>query len=227
MTMPFTPDQFFDLFAAYNRDLWPAILLLWLASVSVAWTFLRGRAARSLVLWLLAAHWLWAGLVYHLSFFTRINPAAWVFGAAFVLEALLLGRLAWQDSKRGIPVLPTFAIDGRHPVRFAVSAAFVIYGLAYPAIALASGHPYPQTPTFGVPCPTTMLTAGLFVGVGAVPRYLLVVPVLWSGIGGSAAWLIGVRADLVLPVAGVAMIVSLATPRSHATSRLRPGHATR
>ena len=41
MQLPFTREQFFDLFAAYNAALWPALAALWLASV----------VASALVLW--------------------------------------------------------------------------------------------------------------------------------------------------------------------------------
>ena len=36
MQLPFTKEQFFDLFAAYNVELWPALIALWIASVLVS-----------------------------------------------------------------------------------------------------------------------------------------------------------------------------------------------
>ena len=33
MTLPFTPDEFFDVLAAYNERLWPFVLMLWLVTV--------------------------------------------------------------------------------------------------------------------------------------------------------------------------------------------------
>ena len=36
MQPPFTKEQFFDLFAAYNVGLWPALIALWIASVVVS-----------------------------------------------------------------------------------------------------------------------------------------------------------------------------------------------
>jgi hypothetical protein len=38
---------------------------------------------------------------------------------------------------------------------------------------------------------------------------LSIVPIVWSAIGGSAASLLGVRADYALPVAGLALVLSL------------------
>lgn len=88
MRLPFTSQQFFDVFGAYNAVAWPAVVVLWLATLFVFISFVRGRA-NTVALWALAAiHWLWSGVVYHALFFTVINPAAWVFAAFFVLEGV-------------------------------------------------------------------------------------------------------------------------------------------
>ena len=90
MQLPFTKEQFFNLFAAYNEALWPALIALWIASVAVSVLLLSSR--RPPDRWisaLLAAHWAWSALAYHAAFFTRINPAAWLFAALFLLQAAL------------------------------------------------------------------------------------------------------------------------------------------
>ena len=76
MQLPFTREQFFDLFADYNAALWPALLALWIASAVVSLLLFASRRVPDR--WtsaLLAAHWAWSGLVYHAAFFTRINPS--------------------------------------------------------------------------------------------------------------------------------------------------------
>ncbi len=103
MRLPFTKEQFFDLFAAYNGAVWPAIVALWIASVIVSVLLLRSqRPPDRWISALLAAHWAWSALAYHLAFFTRINPAAWAFAALFLLQAVAFfwygvvqGRLAF------------------------------------------------------------------------------------------------------------------------------------
>ena len=64
-----------------------------------------------------------------------------------------------------------------------------------------------RIPAFGVPCPTTIFTAGVLML--ATPRSwrLSIIPVMWSVIGGSAANLLGVRADYALPIAGIALAI--------------------
>ncbi len=87
--MPFTAHEFFDVFAAYNSALWPLALALWVVTTAVFVPFVvRPRVGTVLPLLLLAGHWLWAGILYHAWFFTAVNPAAWVFAALFVLQAV-------------------------------------------------------------------------------------------------------------------------------------------
>jgi len=50
--------------------------------------------------WLLAAFWAWMAVAYHFAYFTRINPAAWLFGALFLVEAALFARYAFDRTLR-------------------------------------------------------------------------------------------------------------------------------
>ena len=93
MPLPFTREQFFDLFVAYNQALWPAVVALWVASTAVVALRLSARHQHDRwVSALLVGHWAWSALAYHLAFFTRINPAAWLFAALFLGEAVLVFR---------------------------------------------------------------------------------------------------------------------------------------
>ena len=201
--MPFTHDQFLDVFVRYNAALWPAAVGLWLASAATfAWLLRSGRAASRPVAALLALHWAWSGIAYHAAFFTRINPAAWLFAAMFLVEAVCLAWFGvWRRRLR-------FSVT--RGLRYSVGVVFIVYGLAYPAIALASGQIFPRAPTFGVPCPTTLLTAGVLLTADTpFPRLVLVVPILWALVGGSAASLLHVPADWALVAAALALVVRL------------------
>src|SRR3990172_2072818 len=90
MQLPFTRDQFLDVFGAYNRALWPAAILIWLlTAAAIATLYRRAALASPLVAAVLSFRWGWAGIAYHLAFFRSINPAATLFGAVFVLQAAL------------------------------------------------------------------------------------------------------------------------------------------
>jgi hypothetical protein len=96
-----------------------------------------------------------------------------------------------------------------------IGAAIVVYSLVlYPLIGYAAGHRYPEMPTFGVPCPTTIFTVGLLMFAAApFPRSVLAVPVLWSAIGSVAAFQLGVVQDYGLSVAGLIALAVLLVPQ--------------
>jgi hypothetical protein len=198
--LPFTREQFFDLFAAYNAAVWPALVVLWIASAVVSVLLLSSRRPPDRrISALLAAHWIWSGVAYHAVFFTRINPAAWMFAALFLVQAALFfgvgvvqGRLSFAPRRNPWTV---------------VAWSLVAYSLLYPAINAAQHLTWSRMPTFGVPCPTTIFTAGLLMLANRASWRLSIIPVIWSVIGGSAASLLGVRADYVLPIAGLALAI--------------------
>lgn len=205
MQLPFTHDQFLDVFADYNRALWPVLVLLWVLTVWALWRLYRGRAGSSRILAIvLALHWAWSGVVYHWMFFHRINPVAALFGLGFLVQAALL---TWRG------VVRTTVTFGPATNGWGwIGVALVAYALFYPKIGWLFGLRFPRLPSFAVPCPTTLLTAGLLLLVPRPEARLLgVIPIVWAAIGGSAAFLLGIRADLALPVAGGVLFAYLLT----------------
>lgn len=189
--MPFTTDEFFDVFARYNLDLWPwQILAIAGGLAAVALLFWSSRAAAALILIILAAMWLVNGVGYHWLYFAPINPIARLFAAVFVVQALLL---AWAALARpGLRLKPgndLASILGLACIGFAI--------LLYPALGWLAGHRYPAMPMFGVaPCPTTIFTIGVLLqGTWSEVRWLLVIPGVWAAVGGSASVLLGVPQD--------------------------------
>jgi hypothetical protein len=57
-----------------------------------------------------------------------------------------------------------------------------------------------------------LITAGLLVTATDVPRLVSAVPILWAAIGSSAAFILGIRADLALVVAGAILAVDTLAP---------------
>lgn len=204
MNLPFTPEQFFGVFADYNQQFLGTVVLWWLATIGVLVLAWRQKERRRPVLsYFLGALWLWNAGAYHAWLFTRINPAAWLFAAMFAIQGLLLLRAGARLDLRDLSAtgLGRFVVPG-----------LVVYALAYPFLTIASGHPYPATPTYGLPCPTVILTIGLLLtGRDRVPIALAVVPILWSFIGGSAAILLQVQADYILLAAGVLLLATIAS----------------
>jgi len=205
MNLPFSHDAFLDVFAAYNTALWPAEMVLWLATAAVAvgWFASRRIGARAAFA-LLAVHWAWSGIAYHWVYFRTINRAAILFGMLFVAQAVLFVWVAIEQSGN-----PTATVSG---VRRILGGTFLAYGLVYPLVGLAFDLRYPRMPVFAVPCPTTLVTAGLVIASNGIPRVVNFIPILWAGIGSSAAFALGIRADLALVAAGAALLLDTVAP---------------
>jgi hypothetical protein len=201
VALPFSRDQFFAVFTAYNEAVAPAQLLLLALGIGAVALALRPTPWSDRTIGaVLAGLWLWMGMEYHWRFFRAINPAATAFAAVFIAEAALLG---WYAVLR-----PQIAFQASRTLRGGLALALLVYAFAvYPALGWALGHRYPATPTFGLPCPTTIATLGLLVWtVERPPAVVMVIPWVWALIGSAAAFQLGVREDLGLPVA---LLVSL------------------
>ncbi len=198
MRLPFTREEFFDLLAAYNGALWPGAVVLWVASVlACVWLLSSRRSHHRWISGLLAVEWAWSGVAYHIAFFTRINQAAWLFAAMFVVQA---GLFLWLGVIRG-----QLSFTSRRTTWSPIAWILIGYALLYPAINAVQHASVVRIPTFGLPCPTTILTAGLLLLAPARSRALAIIPIIWAAIGGSAAFLLGVSADYGLLVAGISL----------------------
>jgi hypothetical protein len=186
-------------FARYNQAIWPAQVVAYvLGLAAVLLAIKHPRYSGRVISGVLAAYWLWAGVVYHGTFFSQINPAAVAFGGLFVVQGVLWLVVGVLRAR--------LAFDARGGTTAAVGWACVLYAmLIYPVLGTLLGHGYPYAPVFGVaPCPITIFTFGLLLWTRApVPKYLLVIPLLWSLIGFSAALQLGIREDLGLVIAGL------------------------
>lgn len=211
--LPFTRDEFIATFVAYNGATAPAQIVAYGVGIGLVAAILRPTVhSGRLVAAGLALMWVWTGIVYHGLFFARINQAALGFGALFVVQGLLL---AYFGSLRG---RLSFAADGG----VAAWLGWVLVGYAavlYPLVGLIAGHRMAELPQFGItPCPVTLFTFGLLLLTNApVPRWLLALPLAWSLIGGSAAFLLGIPQDWPLLFGGLSVVWLVVRDRRQAS----------
>ena len=190
-------EQFFDVFETYNEAIWPAQLVLGVLALSAAIAAWKGNSV--MPLFALGVLWLWAGLAYHLAYFTEVNPAAYFFALLFIAEGLIFLGMAALPQRR-------LSFAPRRNLKSAAGGMLLLYSLVlYPLIGVAFGHVYPAAPVFSAPCPTVVFTIGLlFWTNGRVPWGVLAVPLTWSLIGSLALLQWGVWQDLVMLVSALA-----------------------
>ena len=201
MLLPFTLDQFLAVFAAYNRTVWPAQIVAYLLGLGMVLALLRPtRWSHRIVGAALGLMWIWTGVAYHAMFFAPINKAANAFAALFVAQGLLFAHAALVRSDLSF-------FRGHGPRAWLGWALIAYSALIYPLIGVA-GHGYPAMPMFGItPCPVTLFSFGvLLLAQPPVPRRLLVIPLVWASVGGSAAFLLAVPQDWPLLFSGLLVV---------------------
>lgn len=200
--LPFSRDEFLEVFATYNETVWPAQLIAYaLAIFALAALVGRNALHRRLALAAVSLMWIWTGIAYHWLFFSEINPAAIAFGLLFVGEGLLLAWLAFRQG-------PPLRLRWRAGAAGWVGAALIAYAaIIYPLIDLYLGH-WPRMPSFGIsPCPVTLFTLGLLMLASPrPPLWAWIAPLAWSLIGGTAAFLLGIPQDWALLASAPAAI---------------------
>jgi hypothetical protein len=214
--LPFTLEQFLNVFATYNKAIWPAqIVAYMLGAIAVAALLRPGRASDRVISAVLGLMWLCAGVLYHGAFFSSINKAAIAFAVLFAVEGVALFYAGIvRDGLR-------FAVN--YDFRAVIGATFILYAsLVYPLVGMATGHSWPAVPMFGVaPCPVTIFTFGiLLMTTRRFSYWLLVIPSIWSLVGGSAAILLDVRQDWLLLISGLIAVPALVIRHRHAQSAL-------
>ena len=207
--MPFSIEQFLQVFVDYNQAVFPfqAVLLV-MALVTTVLAAKPFPASSRIVSVFLAFLWLWMGVVYHLLFFSEINPAAFLFGAAFVLQASLFFYEGVVHNRLGF--------RAQRDIYGLVGLLIILYALiVYPILGYARAAAYPSIPTFGLPCPTSIFTFGILLWTSKrVSPLLLIIPFLWSLIGAQAWAAFGIWEDFGLLATGI-ITVALLLYRDH------------
>jgi hypothetical protein len=204
--VPFTIEQFLGVFVAYNAAIWPTQIVAYavgLIAIAAVWS---GRPIASrLAPSVLALMWVLNGIGYHYLYFSTINPAAKLFAALFVVQAILFAAGAMAANGMRFEI-------GRDLRSFSGVAVIAYAMLIYPILGILAGHGLLAGPMFGVaPCPTTIFTIGmLLLARGKSVVWLSIIPLLWSLVGLAAAVQLGFREDYGLLVAGAALFIVLA-----------------
>ena len=103
-------------------------------------------------------------------------------------------------------VLPVFKFRFNKPGWAGVLLVIFAF-IIYPVSGYAFGHFFPASPTFGLPCPTTIFTFGILLWFDKkIPISILIIPFVWSIIGFFAALKLGVLEDTGILIAGILMI---------------------
>lgn len=198
MKLPFTIEEFLNVFENYNLSVYPLQIVFYLIGLSCIFLLFRpNKNSSKIIIASLSFFWLWIGIVYHIIFFSTINKAAYIFGTLFILQGMLF--VFYGVAKGNI------TLAYRKNIFNYIGIIFILYALIfYPFLGYFLGHHYPKAPTFGLPCPTTIFTFGILLFTDKkIPQLVLVIPLLWSIIGFGAALNLSIYEDYGLVISGI------------------------
>ena len=198
--IPFDAESYFRLVASYNQAFLPVHLAACiLGLVAIACVLGPRPGSGRFAAAILAAFWLWTGVIFHAMEFAVLNWAAPAFGAIFAVQGLLL---LWTGTLRG-RLHPRM----RRDIYGAAGALLVLVAVAgYPLFDLLAGAGWPAVRLFPVaPAPLAVFTLGLLLLGRPQPLlHLMAIPLLWTVLHGAAAWEMALPAELVAPLMGAA-----------------------
>ena len=214
MDVPFSVEQFMEVFRNYNEFVFPVQIFFYvLGFIAIYFVFHPTPWSGLFISSFLAFLWLWMGVVYHLLFFTAINKAAYLFAVIFLIQRVLFLITGSFQKKFSFRFRSdTYSITGLMLVIFAL--------VIYPVIGYFLGHRFPYSPTFGLPCPTTIFTFGLLLlNTQRSTIGIFIIPFTWSVLGLSAALQLGIMEDLSLLAAGIiTFLILLVKNKKHVHS---------
>ena len=197
METPFSIEEFFSVFGNYNTSVFPVQLIFIVFGIA-AFLFIhkKKKFTNYYITGFLGFLWLWIGIVYHIYFFTPINTAAYVFGGLFIIQGLFFIIEIFRKKLE--------YSSGNKPWKY-LGYLFILFGLfIYPIISYLLEGSFAKTISLGLPCPTTIFTFGfLMLTEHRFPKYLLIIPTLWTIIGTSAAFNFGVYQDYFLLLSAI------------------------
>jgi hypothetical protein len=168
-------DQTMSVFGAYNSAIWPMQVFAYLAGLVALYSATKQtRFSNNIASGILSFFWMWTGAVFCFFFWATKYPAAYAFGVLAIAQSLVFLLNA---------IKPSLSFKSERTTSTLIGWLFIAYAMVgYSLAGYFLGHVYPRSLPFGlIPCPTTVFTLGLLMLTDKqVPRYVLVIPAIWS-----------------------------------------------
>ncbi|MBI4789709.1 MAG: hypothetical protein HY782_21980 [Chloroflexi bacterium] len=194
--MQLNPEVLWAAFAKYNLTIWPLQVVAYVLIIAALFVAAKKvKHSDRIVAAILAFFWLWLGIMFWMPFAQMFAPAYALAALCVIQGVLFLIGIARPSMSYRIGT-DVFSVTGLALVMYAT--------IFYPLVGYAVGHIYPRAMLVGVfPCPTTVVTFGLFLCTEKkLPKYLLVVPFLFALLG--ILWASrGIVEDVGLVIAGI------------------------
>jgi len=195
--LSFSLEEFLLVLENYNLSIWPLQIIAYALILLVLFISLRPtKYSSKIILVILSFFWLFNGVVFCFVYWAPSDLFGYLFGICCTAQGLLfLYCLVRSD----------IVIASPSKTNVLIGMLFFLYSMfGYQIFGYSLGHIYPNFFPVGlVPCPTTILTFGLFVIFNAkIPIKYIAIPFVIS-LGGFLAAYNGIYEDVGLIVLGI------------------------
>jgi hypothetical protein len=160
--LPFTRDEFFAVFAAYNESTWPASVVAYILALGCLLAIATRRSyapVSSLPCWPFSGSGQASPTT---GCFFADQSSRHRFCSLFCIQGLLFAHLAGRSERQALRLPALHSILGCLLVGYAA--------ILYPLIGQLLGHAYPHASVFGfTPCPLVIFSFGMLLLSGARP----------------------------------------------------------
>ena len=193
----FSVEEFLLVLESYNLAIWPFQILAYvLVVLALFFSFKPTNYSPKIVLAILSFFWLFTGIVFGFLYWAPSHIFGLIFGICCVLQGLMFLYSIWRSD---------ITIGSTDISYIFIGILFVLYAtIGYQIFGYYLGHIYPKFFPVGlVPCPTTILTFGIFLIINTrIPIKYILIPLMLS-LGGFLAAYKGIYEDIGLIIVGI------------------------
>ncbi|MBN2364545.1 MAG: hypothetical protein JXL67_00150 [Calditrichaeota bacterium] len=193
----FSIEDFFLVLQNYNLDIWPVQIFAYVLIALVLYFLLKkSKYSGIIILAVLSLFWLMNGIIFGFIYWSSSHIFGYVFGFFCTIQGILfLYSIMKSDIRVGSP----------DRIYQFIGILFILYAiLGYQVLGYYLGHVYPKFfPAGLVPCPTTILTFGIFLMLNSrISITYFIIPLIIS-LGGFLAAYNGIYEDMGLILTGI------------------------
>lgn len=211
--IPVEAEIYIRLFERANAMLWPLPLISTLAVIFLACLpFLKKNHyfIYFCSLTIVSASWLLVGFVFFLQLLSELTWVGHYLGIIFMLQGvLLLLNSCLMFRKSALSCVQIYSQLQSQKSQFIWAAALVLFISSYAMVPWLSQRSWQSIELFAIaPDPTCLATIAVILATRALPRWLLIIPLLWCLVSACLAYAMGLYSGFILLCAVIVLFAN-------------------
>jgi hypothetical protein len=196
MNISLNLEKMLSVFEAYNNATWPVQVIACLLGITaVILTIKTLKNSSRIISAILSFIWLWTGIVFCIVYWAPGYTPSYAYSVLYIIQGIIFITCIFR---------PKLSFRFKSDIYSFIGILFIVYSIVgYFLVGYFMGHIFPRSLSFILaPCPTVVFTFGMLLLTDKkVPKYVLLIPLLWS-ICGVIPVSLGILEDIGLIITG-------------------------